>query len=459
MSALVARSVPRLAMRQWNGGSQRKGVIYYDDKLHKHLPHVVKFSGGRSSGLMLMTLLDNNMLKAERGDVVLFTNTAAEHPATYDFVSKIKRVTEKSGIPFFIAELQTHESVQAGEWRRRTSYRLANDRPYDKHKNPCGYRYRGEVFEETIAWAGMLPTVFTRVCTTLMKMQVTRQFLADWFAARQSIPFMGHKGRPQCDWKILHDAHRRSGGTMSYSDFVKRSKKLDKCSTFRPQQDFADFTKAKIPVLPNQFIQQHIFGESCQLFGHNPAQFITLLGFRAGEDSRYQRMQQRNQGQETPGHITHPPGEYSYAPLYDLQLDQSAVKRFWRKQPSKIRPYLPENMNLSNCVFCFLKGQRSIADIIQKKKVWEDNAPKSLQFAFKTKGTPNSISWWVKLEKSYSRQAKKEGTNGQEAPRFGMFGLTANGYEKIQKNTKFVQSSCNIRDINEDPSINCECTD
>ncbi|WP_423907540.1 hypothetical protein [Candidatus Spongiihabitans sp.] len=38
-------------------------------------PHIVKFSGGRSSGMMLMELLKQETLKPERGDVIVFNNT------------------------------------------------------------------------------------------------------------------------------------------------------------------------------------------------------------------------------------------------------------------------------------------------------------------------------------------------------------------------------------------------
>ena len=60
-------------------------VFHYDSKAHKDLPHVVKFSGGRSSGMLLFTLLEAGLLNAQRGDVVIFNNTSAEHPATYEF--------------------------------------------------------------------------------------------------------------------------------------------------------------------------------------------------------------------------------------------------------------------------------------------------------------------------------------------------------------------------------------
>lgn len=67
----------------------------YESLNHEDLPHVVKFSGGRTSGMMLFVLLESGLLKAERGDVVLFNNTSAEHPQTYDFVRRCKQVVER----------------------------------------------------------------------------------------------------------------------------------------------------------------------------------------------------------------------------------------------------------------------------------------------------------------------------------------------------------------------------
>ena len=51
----------------------------YRAKRHSTLPHVVKFSGGRSSGMLLFTFLENRILDAARGDVIVFNNTSAEH--------------------------------------------------------------------------------------------------------------------------------------------------------------------------------------------------------------------------------------------------------------------------------------------------------------------------------------------------------------------------------------------
>jgi len=42
-------------------------------------PHIVKFSGGRSSAMMLMNLLESNELKPKRGDVVIFNKANSTH--------------------------------------------------------------------------------------------------------------------------------------------------------------------------------------------------------------------------------------------------------------------------------------------------------------------------------------------------------------------------------------------
>jgi hypothetical protein len=45
-----------------------------------------------SSAMMLMKLLKNNQLNPKRGDIIIFNNTFAEHPATYEFTRKIKKI-------------------------------------------------------------------------------------------------------------------------------------------------------------------------------------------------------------------------------------------------------------------------------------------------------------------------------------------------------------------------------
>ena len=102
----------------------------YDEQDHHTLPHVINFSGGRSSGLMLFSLLESGVLQQSRGDVILFCNTSAEHPATYKFVSQCQSLVESEyGIPFFWLEFQTYESLSQGHYRRLPSYRLVHSTP------------------------------------------------------------------------------------------------------------------------------------------------------------------------------------------------------------------------------------------------------------------------------------------------------------------------------------------
>ena len=108
----------------------------YDSPQRKDLPHVIKFSGGRSSGMLLKLFLDNDLLSAKRGDVVIFNNTSAEHPATYDFTRKCADYTEgKFGIPFFWIEFATYEDAHGGEWTRSPTFKLVNRMPYSPHES------------------------------------------------------------------------------------------------------------------------------------------------------------------------------------------------------------------------------------------------------------------------------------------------------------------------------------
>ena len=165
----------------------------YRARHHRSLPHVVKFSGGRSSGMLLFTLLENGLLDRDRGDVVIFNNTSAEHPSTYRFVRDCMRATRRYGIPFFQIEFQTYEDSRRGVYTRLPSYRMVNGQPADAD-NPDGFSWRGEVFEELLSWAGYVPNQFNRICTKHLKLEATRDFLGDWLAEKPGIPRLGHHG-------------------------------------------------------------------------------------------------------------------------------------------------------------------------------------------------------------------------------------------------------------------------
>ena len=165
----------------------------YRAKKHSALPHVVKFSGGRSSGMLLFALLENGLLDASRGDVIVFNNTSAEHPDTYRFVRDCMLTAHRYEIPFFQVEFQTYEDARQGEWTRLPAYRLVNDQPKSA-ANDEGFHWRGEVYEELLSWAGYVPNQFNRICTKHLKLEVTRNFLKDWLASNATIPRLGHYG-------------------------------------------------------------------------------------------------------------------------------------------------------------------------------------------------------------------------------------------------------------------------
>ncbi len=91
MNAIPGLRIRRQAREADGGHPNTDHTLTYRSAAHEHLPHVVKFSGGRSSAMLLFTLLENRILKQERGDVVVFNNTACEHPETYRFTAECKK--------------------------------------------------------------------------------------------------------------------------------------------------------------------------------------------------------------------------------------------------------------------------------------------------------------------------------------------------------------------------------
>ena len=60
-------------------------------KLPDNNPVVINFSGGRSSGLMLLNILKAYKFKLPDHVIVIFNNTGGEHPATLDFVHEFEK--------------------------------------------------------------------------------------------------------------------------------------------------------------------------------------------------------------------------------------------------------------------------------------------------------------------------------------------------------------------------------
>ena len=322
----------------------------YRAKRHVELPHVVKFSGGRSSGLLLFTLLENGFLRQERGDVVVFNNTSCEHPETYKFVAECKERVEAAGVPFLFVQFQTYEDARQGEWRRIPSYRLVNERPLSP-QNPDGFSWRGEVFEELLSYKAYLPNQFTRVCTQSLKLEVTREFLRDWFASKTAISHQGHGlEASQVDTGQLYRCHIRNGGGVPKDVLLAKKRFVLSRPTSRPQQTYRDFSAPSAPF-GNCALKDKVFGRRAW-FGDGGIQYVAFIGLRGDEQLRVARVTTRS---SNPHANVGYEGEHVYMPLAAMHVTKDDVNTFWQQQSWDLS--LPLNGALSNCVYCFLKGR------------------------------------------------------------------------------------------------------
>ena len=421
----------------------------YRVKRHQKLPHVVKFSGGRSSGMLLFALLENGFLRQERGDVVVFNNTSCEHPETYKFVAECKRRVESAGIPFFFVEFQTYEDARQGEWRRLASYRLVNERPVSKD-NPEGFRWRGEVFEEMLSSKGYLPNRFSRVCTQSLKLEVTRQFLRDWFASKKGIPRQGHGlDESKVDTEQLHKLHIRNGGGIPKEILLSKKHFVLSQTANRPKQAYQDFSSPSAPF-DNETLKGKVFGQKAW-FGADGIEYAGYIGLRGDEQLRVARVETRatnphaNVGYE---------GEHVYIPLATMHVSKEDVNAFWKQQSWDLN--LPQNGALSNCVYCFLKGASSLGQV---HAAMEDQKKDAIDGFGSTLGTPCDIDWWTGKEQLYGRDLdleNRERTN-PDAPSFiGFFGATSGfSYDVLADNARRGDSLKQFADT----VLPCDCTE
>lgn len=398
-------------------------TLSYREPEHRNYPHVVKFSGGRSSALLLFALLENGLLDAGRGDVIIFNNTSAEHRRTYDFVIRCKREAERiSDIPFLLTEFQTIETARNGYWRRVGSWRLA--KPYlwrrDRQK---GLRFRGEIFEENVSLDTRLPNRFQRLCTDHLKVQVTRQALAEWFSGEPDTQRLGHwHEESQLDDRELLSAFR--GRSLSPEELLHYTAYVRSRPFVRPSQKYTDYIKvprAKVPNLAEQAINGVV-----PMIGDLAVPYIGILGLRADEPKRVRSMLNRCQGD----------GALPYAPLFDSGIVGEDVNKFWQEQDWD----LEVDSSYSNCVFCFMKGKRNLGAIAQNP---QSRAP-----------GPGQLSWWANFEERYTRTTPEvvDGIATGRQSRFGFFGKNS----KVSFSSLLEPEAANSIGHQELP---CFCTD
>ena len=386
--------------------------INYRSPEHLDLPHIVSFSGGRSSAALTFMLAEQSLLRPERGDVVLFANTSAEHPGTYDFAAKCKeRLETDFGLPCFWFEFCTVEDAWRGEYRRKASYRLV--KPVPVEHDPDGYRSSGELFEELICLQGILPNPHSRTCTAKLKLYPSHELLGDWLGHTDGPAHSGHhwssNGHNQYDQLVdpvrIAELYVKNGGSASQKSVLHRAKHLCDLPSARPAQFWQEFTTADLPIItyPN--------AKPAPMRGSKAALHVRLLGLRADEPNRVERVLSRTifaEGATTTTCTvrTQPPGERPYFPLFDSGITAEDIAQYWQ-QHNQFDLDIPKGAG--NCVFCFMKGTKQLVALAARKDVRRRS------------NTPTDIRWWADLEQRHLRTVPKR--DGEGLSSFGFFGV------------------------------------
>lgn len=383
--------------------SQATGMqIRYRHPRHRDLTHIVKFSGGRSSATMALRMAEAGLLLPERGDVVLFANTSAEHPGTYTFAAECKRRLEHDyGIPCFWYEFCSVETAVSGVYRRRLTYRLVKPVPIEQ--DPCGYHSSGEVFEEMLSLQGMLPNPLSRSCTAKLKLYPAHLLIAEWLGDGDTTAHAGHYAdHPFITTEMAYERYRRNRNASSWEDYQRRTEAVMSQPPSRPSQRWQEFTDADVRragAPPRQV----------ELWGHGAAEFVTLLGLRHDEQRRINRVLSRSlyaEGASTAqcSIRTQPPGEHPYFPLDDAEIDAASVTEYWSRQDFDLGILQGQG----NCTFCFMKGINTIRESASTEDTQRVN------------GAPSDIQWWIDIEKKYRREVPAR--DGSGIVSFGFFG-------------------------------------
>ncbi len=408
------------------------GVLRYRDPSHASLPHVVSFSGGRSSAALVFMAAEEGLLRPERRDVVLFANTSAEHPGTYEFATECtSRLEREFGLPCFWFEFCTVEDAWRGDYHRKASYRLV--KPVPLEDDPDGFRSRGELFEEMVSLQGMLPNPHSRTCTAKLKLYPSHELLGEWLGGTAGPAHAGHHWSdhecisPACqplsdtartntssglvDPERVAQRYVRNGGTASLESVRQRAAFLATHPPSRPHQRWADFTSVPIPLAPDG-------AKPAPMRGPDAAQHVRLLGLRADEPSRVSRVLSRTlyaEGATTAACTvkTQPPGERPYFPLHDSGFGAGDVAAFWAQRDFDLD--IPPGAG--NCVFCFMKGTRQLAELATI------GDPRRLL------DTPTDVDWWADFERRHARVIPRRGGGGTS--RFGFFGVNKASFQEV----------------------------
>lgn len=415
------------------------GALRYRAPEHEALPHIVSFSGGRSSAALAFMAAEEGLLRQDRRDVVLFANTSAEHPGTYEFAAQCKKQLEADyGLPCFWLEFCTVEDAWRGEYRRKASYRLVKPVPIED--DPDGYRSSGELFEELVCLQGMLPNPHSRTCTAKLKLYPSHALLGEWLGGTEGPGHAGHHwpcngNGGLVDPERVTELYAQNGGTASGSSVLARATHLAHLPVARPAQRWDEFTTAPVAKMSRQSARP------VPMRGPGAAQHVRLLGLRADEPSRVNRVLSRSlfaEGATTAACTvkTQPPGERPYFPLFDAGMTSEDVMHYWDRR-GDLDLDIPDGAG--NCVFCFMKGTRQLVSLVTRPD------------ERRQKGTPTDVQWWADFEERHTRTAPKR--NGAGTSHFGFFGVNSVTFSAIADGVRTKGG----RYENGTPA--CDCTD
>ena len=136
------------------------------EKKLNNIYYVLAFSGGRSSGFML-----HHILRAHGGSLpdyvkVVFNNTGKEREETLAFVSQVSREWK---VDITWTEYVRRDNAQGGVHDPKNHYRIVDF--FTASRN-------GEPFRELVQAKRMLPNKVMRFCTSELKVETTRRWVA-----------------------------------------------------------------------------------------------------------------------------------------------------------------------------------------------------------------------------------------------------------------------------------------
>jgi len=164
---------------------------------------------------------------------------------------------------------------------------------------------------------------------------------------------------------------------------------------------------------------------------------------------------ENNSRKITFNYSTQPPNEIIYAPLVEKNITQEQVINFWKKQ--KFTLGIENDLHLSNCVYCLLKGLARLRAILKSEMRSKHSQKKSFS------ATPASIEWWGKIGKKYIRdlRAEERDITAKKLKKYiGFFG-TSDGltYNNLHSNLDVEGKASSSEQANIQPAIPCDCID